>query len=132
MKCSLWLHTDIMHYANGSVEFQDSFWYGDFDEKTNNYSGLKGDLTSGKVDVTGTPFFMAAHGIAFFQFVGSLDTPQVHFFFRKPSLSNTNNIFLLPFDEWVWTCTILMIIAFVVLLTWVVFVEWRRVSQVGL
>lgn len=130
MKCVLWLHTEIMQYANGSIIFQDSGNFGNFNDTANIASGLLGDIGNGKVDIAGSSCFITSQRTWFFQFIGSVHVPQVHFVFRRPTLSNTNNIFMLPFDEWVWTCTILMILVFVVLLTSVVFVELRNVSRV--
>lgn len=119
-----------MNFANGSVKFQDSVLFGYYDKKANTWSGLLGELKLGKVDMAGTPFFFTAQRVNYFDFLGSIHVPQVHFMFRRPTLSNTNNIFLLPFDERVWICTILMIFVLVALLNSVVCMEWHRVSEV--
>lgn len=130
MKCVLWVHTEIMQYANVSMKFVDRIKFGHYNQKANTWSGLMGDIVDGTVEFAGTPFFFKADRVLVYDFLGAVHVPQVHFMFRRPTLSNTNNIFMLPFDALVWTCTILMILMLVVLLNSVVFVEWRRVSNV--
>lgn len=125
MKCHIWLFHETMQYANASFSLIDVRSYGTKNPKTGKWSGMMGNLSEGLIDVAVAPFLINSQRSEVVQYITAMFQLNAKFIFRRPALSKTNNIFLLPFDDLVWICTILMIGFMVVLMTCVVFVEWK-------
>lgn len=114
-----------MQYSNSSFSLIDVHNYGTKNKKTGKWSGMMGNLTEGLVDLAVAPFLINSQRSEVVQYVTAMFPLNAKFIFRRPTLSKTNNIFLLPFDEFVWAFTILLIGVVVVLMTCVVFVELK-------
>lgn len=117
-----------MEYFNGSVSFYDVKEFGTQNSTTGKWSGVIGGLSEGNMDI-GAPFLMTPERLKLVQYVVATHALDAYFIFRRPTLSNTNNVFLLPFDGLVWTSTVIMIGLLVLLMTGVGLVEWRRLSK---
>lgn len=126
IKSHIWLFSEMMQYANASFSLIDVYNYGTKNTKTGKWSGMMGNLSEGLVDLAVAPFLINSQRSEAVQYITAFFQLNAYFIFRRPSLSQTNNIFLLPFDELVWTCTILLIGLVVVSMTGAVVVEWRR------
>lgn len=124
-KCHIWLLSDIMEYANTSFSLIDLHTYGTKNKKTGKLSGLVGNLSEGLVDIGVSPLLINEQRIKLFHYITAVFHLNAKFVFRRPTLSKTNNIFLLPFDKLVWTFTIVLIGLVIVLMTLAVLVEWR-------
>nr|WJJ63352.1 ionotropic receptor 75b [Pachyrhinus yasumatsui] len=76
------------------------------------YKGMLGDLHYGRADISGTLSFTPIERLKYFKYlVSTIKELGVIFVFRAPPLPYSTNIFILPFDKYVWiSCGIIVIL----------------------
>ncbi|XP_058123591.1 ionotropic receptor 75a-like [Anopheles ziemanni] len=109
--------------ATVSFTFVDSWGYRD--PNTGRYNGMIGELQSDLADLGGTAMFFTQDRIHIIDYLSMTTPTRVKFVFRAPKLSFTDNVFVLPFDQPVWYCTISFILLSGVLLAVVLRTEQR-------
>ncbi|XP_053674252.1 glutamate receptor 1-like [Anopheles nili] len=115
----------VAQALNATVRFTivDSWGYRDPDK--DRYSGMIGELQSDLADLGGTSMFFTQDRIKVVDFLSMTASTRASFVFRAPKLSFTDNVFLLPFDQYVWYCTVSFIVLSGVLLLVVLRTEQR-------
>lgn len=88
-------------------------------------SGMVGQLIRNEVELGATPLFMTVDRVSIIQYIASPTPTGSRFIFRSPKLSYTDNVYILPFDEFVWYCLLLLIFVTAVFLTISILIEWR-------
>lgn len=117
-----------MSYLNATAEYSVVKSWGYKDDTTNEWSGMVGQLMRNEAELGASPLFMTVERIPLIQYIASPTETGSRFIFRSPKLSYTDNVFLLPFDDFVWCCLIVLVIITAVFLIISVFVEWKYVS----
>lgn len=119
----------LMSYLNASAEYSVVSTWGYKDDNTGEWSGMVGHLVRNEVELGASPLFMTVERIPIIQYIASPTPTGSRFIFRSPKLSYTDNVFLLPFDNFVWICLIGLAITTAIFLTISVFVEWKYVRD---
>lgn len=88
-------------------------------------SGMVGQLIRNEVELGATPLFMTVDRVSIIQYIASPTPTGSRFIFRSPKLSYTDNVYILPFDEFVWYCLLLLIFVTALFLTISILIEWR-------
>lgn len=88
-------------------------------------SGMVGQLVRNEVELGATPLFMTVDRVSIIQYIASPTPTGSRFIFRSPKLSYTDNVYILPFDEFVWYCLLLLIFITALFLTISILIEWR-------
>lgn len=117
-----------MSYLNATAEFSIVSTWGYKDDKTGEWSGMVGQLVRNEVELGASPLFMTVDRISIIQYIASPTPTGSRFIFRSPKLSYTDNVFLLPFDSFVWVCLIGLVIITTTFLILSILVEWKYVS----
>jgi glutamate receptor, ionotropic, invertebrate len=84
-----------------------------------------GELVMQKVDLGASPLFVTSDRIDVIDYLACTSQTRSKFVFRSPKLSFTDNVFLLPFDQHVWTCTIGLLVLTAVVLFISLFAEYK-------
>lgn len=110
------MYSELMQLINGSMSLVFANKYGSYDPNTGKWSDLFGMLQSHSADFALSSFFLVDSRIAMLQYLLSTHMLDAYFVFRRPSFAVADNVFLAPFDRWVWVCTgiILLILVAVV------------------
>lgn len=90
---------------------------------------MVGQLVRNEVDIGATPLFMTVDRVALIQYIARPSSAGSRFIFRAPKLSYTDNVYLLPFDTFVWICLCGLVIFTASMLAISVFVEWKMQSS---
>ena len=106
-----------MSYLNASAEYSIVNSWGYRDDKTNEWNGMVGQLIRKEAELGASPLFMTVDRIHIIQYIASPTKTGSRFIFRSPKLSFTDNVFLLPFDNFVWYCLIVLVIITAIFLT---------------
>lgn len=117
-----------MSYLNATAEYSIVNSWGYQDDQTKEWSGMVGQLVRNEAELGASPLFMTVERIPIIQYIVSPTETGSRFIFRSPKLSYTNNVFLLPFDDFVWYCLIVLVIITALFLIISVFIEWKYVS----
>lgn len=120
----------LMSYVNASINYSIVNSWGYKDDKSGEWNGMVGQLIRNEVEVGSSPLFMTIERIPLIQYIAMPTPTGSRFVFRSPKLSYTDNIFLLPFDEFVWCCLIVLVIITGLFLSLSVFIEWRYSPEV--
>lgn len=118
----------LMSYLNGTAEYIIVSSWGYKDDKTNEYSGMVGQLVRREAELGASPLFMTVERVPIIQYIASPTSTGSRFVFRSPKLSYTDNVFLLPFDNLVWYCLIFLVVTTAGFLIVSIFVEWKYVK----
>uniref|UniRef100_A0A182JQ31 Uncharacterized protein n=1 Tax=Anopheles christyi TaxID=43041 RepID=A0A182JQ31_9DIPT len=110
------LTKSVAHALNATVKFSIVDTWGYRDRETDRYNGMIGELQSDLADLGGTSMFFTQDRIKAVDFLSMTASTRASFIFRAPKLSFTNNVFVLPFDQYVWYCTVSFILLSGVLL----------------
>lgn len=122
----------LMSYLNATAEYSIVSTWGYKDDTTGEWSGMVGHLVRNEAELGASPLFMTVDRIPIIQYIESPTPTGSRFIFRSPKLSYTDNVFLLPFDSFVWFCLIGLVITTAIFLTISIFVEWKYVkNEVG-
>ncbi|KAG5862719.1 hypothetical protein JTB14_007499 [Gonioctena quinquepunctata] len=109
--------------ASSTAVFQNTWGYRD--PNTSLFSGMIGDLQTGRAELGGTASFFTLDRIDVVEFYASSAPTYMKFIFRAPPLSYVTNVFTLPFHTYVWYSSFILIIliffAIYVIVRW----EWK-------
>lgn len=89
---------------------------------------MVGQLVRNEVEIGATPLFMTVDRVALIQYIAQPTSAGSRFIFRAPKLSYTDNVYLLPFDSFVWMCLCGLVLFTAFTLAISVFVEWKMQS----
>ncbi|KAK0165908.1 hypothetical protein PV328_004386 [Microctonus aethiopoides] len=107
----VWLQL-IAERMNVTVNFTLRNTWG-YRDKNGTWSGMIGLLDRGEIDIGGTATFPTKDRIGVVDYVQLYSPVGSRFLFRRPSLSYTSNLFILPFDRTVWIAIgVLLILVF--------------------
>lgn len=84
-----------------------------------------GDLVHQKVDIGASALFFTIDRIHIIDYITMPSATRSKFIFRSPKLSYTDNVFFLPFDNFVWICLIALILVTVIFLSAATIAEWK-------
>lgn len=118
----------LMSYLNATAEYSIVSSWGYKDDKTNEYSGMVGQLVRQEAELGASPLFMTVERVPIIQYIASPTSTGSRFVFRSPKLSYTDNVYLLPFDHYVWYGLILLVVTTATFLIISIFVEWKYVK----
>lgn len=118
------LTNHLISYLNASVTYSivPSWGYLDADGE---WSGMIGQLVRNEADLGATSLFFTADRVSVIQYIAMPSSTGSAFIFRSPKLSYTDNVFLLPFDDFVWICLGCLVLVTAGCLLITVFVEWK-------
>ncbi|XP_049290710.1 uncharacterized protein LOC125767835 [Anopheles funestus] len=119
------LTKSVAHALNATVRFTIVDTWGYRDQETDRYNGMIGELQSDLADLGGTSMFFTQDRIKAVDFLSMTASTRASFVFRAPKLSFTDNVFVLPFDQYVWYCTVSFILLSGLLLLVVLRTEQR-------
>nr|XP_023021903.1 uncharacterized protein LOC111510234 [Leptinotarsa decemlineata] len=122
-KLSWILVRHLMSFLNATSTniFQPTWGYKN--PNTSLFSGMMGDLQSGRAELGGTACFLTMDRIDVVEFFATSVPTYMKFIFKAPPLSYVTNVFTLPFDTHVWySCFLLCILTFFVVF---VIVKWE-------
>lgn len=89
-----------------------------------------GELVTHKADLGASPLFLTSDRIDVIDYLACTSETRSKFVFRSPKLSFTDNVFLLPFDHYVWSCLIGLVFVAAIVLFIASITEWK--SKVGM
>lgn len=124
-KAHLLFVMELMPLLNATVRMDVEPSFGLFNQAARTTHGLPLDLITGKLEFSATGYLFRNDRVAYFDYLIPPVQAYAAFYFRTPSLSHTDNLFVLPFDQLVWGCYLLLIALMVVLLTVIMFLEWH-------
>lgn len=89
-----------------------------------------GELVTHEADLGASPLFLTSDRIDVIDYLVCTSQTRSKFVFRSPKLSFTDNVFLLPFDRYVWSCLIALVFVAAVILFIASMTEWK--AKVGM
>ncbi len=118
------LTNHLISYLNATISYStvSSWGYLDADGE---WSGMIGQLVKNEADLGATSLFFTADRVSVIQYIAMPSSTGSAFIFRAPKLSYTDNVFLLPFDDFVWICLGCLVLITAASLLITVFVEWK-------
>ncbi|ETN65970.1 ionotropic glutamate receptor-invertebrate [Anopheles darlingi] len=119
----------VAQQLNASVRYIVTNSWGYRNASTGLYNGMIGELQRGRADLGGCALFFTQERIPLIDYLSMSTSTRAKFVFRAPKLSFTDNVFALPFDRYVWYCTISFIVLSGVLLAVVLRVEQQLRSS---
>uniref|UniRef100_A0A182XYX5 Uncharacterized protein n=1 Tax=Anopheles stephensi TaxID=30069 RepID=A0A182XYX5_ANOST len=125
------LTKSVAHALNATVRFSIVDSWGYRDPHTDRFNGMVGELQSDLADLGGTSMFFTQDRIKTVDFLSMTTSTRASFVFRAPKLSFTDNVFVLPFDQYVWYCTVSFILLSGLLLLVVLRTERRYKVSAG-
>lgn len=118
------LTNHLISYLNASVTYSIVPSWGYLDAN-GEWSGMIGQLVKNEADLGATSLFFTADRVSVIQYIAMPSSTGSAFLFRSPKLSYTDNVFLLPFDDFVWICLVCLVLITAGCLLITVFVEWK-------
>ncbi|XP_065089202.1 ionotropic receptor 75a-like [Ochlerotatus camptorhynchus] len=115
----------LVHYMGAQVNYSIVSTWGYFNTSTKRWDGMIGELSHGLADLGASPLFFTTDRIAVIEYVAMTSATRSKFIFRSPKLSYTENVFLLPFDDFVWVCTAAVVLLASFLLVITAHAEWH-------
>lgn len=99
--------------------------WGSFNSSSGLWTGMMGDLISGKAEFGGTPSFIVAERTEIIEYLSVSLESWTRIVFRAPKLSYTTNVYLLPFERGVWIAAMVLFAAMTLLLLAAAIGEWK-------
>lgn len=124
-KAHLLMAMDLISMLNATVRMVVVPGFGLFNLAAGTSYGIPLDIITGQLDFSATGYLYRADRVAYIEYVIAPVQTYAAFYYRTPSLSYTDNLFVLPFDELVWACFLVLIVLMVALLTGIMFCEWH-------
>lgn len=121
----------LMSYLNSSAKYSIVSTWGYKDDKTNEWSGLVGQLVRQEAELGASPLFMTIERVPIIQYIVSPTPTGSRFIFRSPKLSYTDNVFLLPFNSFVWYCLIVLVTITALFLIASIYIERMFVASIN-
>lgn len=84
-----------------------------------------GELVTQQADLGASPLFLTSDRIDVIDYLVCTSQTRSKFVFRSPKLSFTDNVFLLPFDVYVWSCLITLLFVASTVLFIASITEWK-------
>lgn len=91
-----------------------------------------GDLISNSADIGASPLFLTSDRVEVIDYLICTSQTRSKFVFRSPKLAFTENVFLLPFDGYVWSCLAALPFVGGFVLYVSLIVEWKLEKRGGL
>lgn len=88
-----------------------------------------GELVTQKADLGASPLFLTSDRIGVIDYLACTSQTRSKFVFRSPKLSFTDNVFVLPFDRYVWSSLIALVFIAAGILFVASVVEWKAKIQ---
>lgn len=114
-----------MTYLNASIIYFFVDTWGYYNETTKQWSGMIGNLVNNEAELGASPLFFTTDRIDVIEYIAMTSATRSKFVFRSPKLSYTDNVFILPFDKFVWFSMAGMIIVSVIILSFATLMEWK-------
>ncbi|KAG5667152.1 hypothetical protein PVAND_015149 [Polypedilum vanderplanki] len=124
-KVNFHLTNRLIEWLNASINYSVVDSWGYFDNKTNKWNGMIGELIDNKADIGASPLFLTSDRIDVIDYLICTSQTRSKFVFRSPKLSFTENVFLLPFDKFVWICLLMLPFIAAIVLYFSMFIEWK-------
>ncbi|XP_055603749.1 ionotropic receptor 75a-like [Uranotaenia lowii] len=124
-KVNFILTNALVQYMGAVVNYSVVSTWGYLNTSSGEWSGMIGELSSRTADLGASPLFFTTDRIAVIEYVAMTSATRSKFIFRSPKLSYTENVFLLPFDDFVWLCIVVIIFLASGLLVITALAEWR-------
>lgn len=124
-KAHLCMSFDLMDLLNATVNMRTTQNSRDFDPTANVTDGHLAEVVAGQLDFSATGTMMHIDRVHLLDYALAPVKTFEYFYFRTPSLSYTDNLFVLPFDQRVWASFLALIALMVVLLTAIMWLEWH-------
>lgn len=121
----------LMSYLNSSAKYSIVSTWGYKDDKTNEWSGMVGQLVRQEAELGASPLFMTVERVPIIQYIVSPTPTGSRFIFRSPKLSYTDNVFLLPFNSFVWYCLIVLVTITALFLIASIYIERMFVASIN-
>lgn len=121
----------LMSYLNSSAKYSIVSTWGYKDDKTNEWSGMVGQLVRQEAELGASPLFMTVDRVPIIQYIVSPTPTGSRFIFRSPKLSYTDNVFLLPFNSFVWYCLIVLVTITALFLIASIYIERMFVASIN-
>lgn len=112
-----------MNFLNSTVEYSVSNSWGYQDAKTGQWTGLMEDLVDKGYELGATPLFITLERVDLVEYISMPSPTRSKFVFKSPKLSYTDNVFLLPFDQFVWFSSAGLVLISSILLLGAVYIE---------
>lgn len=115
----------ILEFLNARPQLVVSDRWGAVNPSASNWTGMLGDLDAGKSEFAGTPATVRESRLEACDYLSYSVRTGTQIVFRAPKLSYTTNVFLLPFDRFVWLCAGLIIMTVIGLLAISTYNDWN-------
>lgn len=112
-----------MDFLNATVSYSVSNSWGYQDSKTGQWTGLMEDLIAKGYELGATPLFFTLERVDLIEYISMPSPTRSKFVFKSPKLSYTDNVFLLPFDHFVWFSSAGLVLISSVLLLGATYIE---------
>lgn len=100
----------LIDFLNASIVYSFVPTWGYFMKNISKWSGMIGDLIENRSDIGATALFFTSDRIKLVEYVSMVTPTRSKFVFRSPKLSFTDDVFVLPFDIFVWYSIICLVI----------------------
>ena len=124
-KVSYILTNHLIAYINASVKYSIVDSWGYPNKTTGHWNGMIGQLMRNEAVLGASPLFFTMERINIIQYIAMPSKTGSKFIFRAPKLSYTDNVFLLPFDNFVWMCLVALVLVTALCLMGATIAEWR-------
>lgn len=100
------LGVTVLQFMNATPELVVSRSWGIRNTTTGQWSGMMGDLISGRAEFGGTPSLLRSERAEIVEFLSISLESWTRIVFRAPKLSYTTNVYLMPFERSVWMASL--------------------------
>lgn len=113
----------------GKIRLQFAIFQG-FRNHSNTFSsGMVGELIRNEAELGASPLFMTTERVPLIQYIAMPSPTGSAFVFRAPKLSYTDNVFLLPFNSFVWYCLLGLVLVTTICFSITLYTEWTFYLQ---
>ncbi|XP_058065173.1 glutamate receptor ionotropic, delta-2-like, partial [Anopheles bellator] len=116
-------------HLNASIHFYVVDTWGYRNTTAGLFTGMIGELQADRADIGATPLFFTPDRIPVIDYIAMIVATKASFLFRAPKLSYTDNVFVLPFERYVWYSTISFIVLSALLMALVLRCEQRYTGR---
>lgn len=123
------LTNHLMQFVNATVTYSIVTTWGYKNQKTGEWTGLVGALQRNEADIAVSPMVLTSERLYIVDYLTRPTFARAAFIFRAPKLSYTNNIYLLPFDRFLWMSVACLVVLIVICLGGAVMIEMKVFSN---
>lgn len=124
------LGVSVLQFMNATPEIILNNSWGSFNATSQQWTGMLGDIISGRAEFGGTPSFIVSERADVIEYMSVSLESWTKIVFRAPKLSYTTNVYLLPFAKSVWVAAIILFAVITLLLLAASIGEWK-LSKTG-